>query len=177
MWKRFRTILQFKKMKNLSRGFFKILQFPIFDVRKKKNSLHKLFVKKLYCEVDTCIINYANLHKISPKETREKWTRVFFVCMFVTSNNLETTTRACVSEAHSRQWCVLNSNNNFGRPVCWHFIVFYRAQLSRRFFKARALARSRNQFARSQKTIGSHFKLKSEFVRTRVPLTPALESS
>ena len=32
-------------MKNLSKGFFKILQFPIFD-KKKKKSLDKFFSKK-----------------------------------------------------------------------------------------------------------------------------------
>ena len=31
-------------------------------------------------------------------------TRVFFVCMFVTSYNFETTTRACVSVAPWRHW-------------------------------------------------------------------------
>ena len=37
-----------------------------------------------------------------------------------------------------------------GRRVCWHFSAFYRAWLSRRFLKARAVARFRNQFARGQ---------------------------
>ena len=56
-------------------------------------------------------MKYTNFHKILPKEPREKSARVFFVCMFVTSHNFETTTRACVSEAHWRQWRVRNSNN------------------------------------------------------------------
>ena len=56
-------------------------------------------------------MNYANFHKISPKETWEKWARVFFVCIFVTSYNFETTTRACVSEARLRHPRVRNSTN------------------------------------------------------------------
>ena len=44
-------------------------------------------------------MKHTNFHKISPKETREKWARVFSVCMFVTSYNFETTTHACVSMA------------------------------------------------------------------------------
>ena len=44
-------------------------------------------------------MNYKDFHKISPKETRKKLARVFFVCMFVTSYHFETTTRACVSKA------------------------------------------------------------------------------
>ena len=44
-------------------------------------------------------MNYTDFHKISLKETRKKLARVFIVCMFATSYNFETTTRACVSEA------------------------------------------------------------------------------
>ena len=47
-------------------------------------------------------MKHTNFHKISPKETREKWARVFFVCMFVTSYNFETTTHACASMAFWR---------------------------------------------------------------------------
>ena len=63
-------------------------------------------MKKLYCEVGIYIIKYTNFQKISPKETREKWARVFFFCMFVTSYNFETTTHACVSMALWRHWRV-----------------------------------------------------------------------
>ena len=51
-------------------------------------------------------MKHKNFQKISPKETREKWGRVFFVCMFVTSYNFETTTHACVSMALWRHWRV-----------------------------------------------------------------------
>jgi len=57
------------------------------------------------------IMNYANFQKISPKETWEKWARVSLFCIFVTSYNFETTTRACVSEAHLRHPLVWNSDN------------------------------------------------------------------
>ena len=49
--------------------------------------------------------------------------------------------------------------HKFGRHICWHLIAFYRARRSCKFIKARAIARFRNQFARGQKTIGSHLKL------------------
>ena len=39
---------------------------------KKKKSLDKI-VKKLYCEVGIYTMKYANFHKISTKETQEKW--------------------------------------------------------------------------------------------------------
>ena len=61
-------------------------------------------MKKLYCEVGICIMKHTNFQKISPKETREKWACVFFVCLFVTSYNFETTTHACVSKALWRHW-------------------------------------------------------------------------
>ena len=44
-------------------------------------------------------MKHTNFQKVSPNETREKWARVFFVCMFATSYNFETTTHACVSMA------------------------------------------------------------------------------
>ena len=47
-------------------------------------------------------MKHTNFHKISPKEKREKWARVLFVCMFVTSYNFETTTHACASMAFWR---------------------------------------------------------------------------
>ena len=66
-------------------------------------------------------MKHTNFKKISPKATREKWARVFFVCMFVTSYNFETTTHACVYMAlwrHARLrrrrivliWYVLSSS-------------------------------------------------------------------
>ena len=58
--------------------------------------------------------------------------------------------------------------HKFGRHVCWHFIAFYRARLSRRIFKARAIALFWNQFTRGQKTIGSHlnpFNQQNGFIR------------
>ena len=51
-------------------------------------------------------MKHTNFQKISPKKTREKWARVFFVCMFVTSYNFETTTHACVLMALWRHWRV-----------------------------------------------------------------------
>ena len=57
-------------------------------------------------EVRIYIMKHTNFQKISPKETREKWARVFFFCMFVTPYNFETTTHACVSKALWRHWCV-----------------------------------------------------------------------
>ena len=47
-------------------------------------------------------MKHTNFHKTSPKETREKWELVFFVCMFVTSYNFETATHA--SMAFWRHW-------------------------------------------------------------------------
>ena len=79
------------------REFLKIVQFHIFDW--KKGILTQNFVKKLYCEVGIYIMKQTNFHKISLKETREKWARVFFVCMFVTSYNFEMTMHACTSMA------------------------------------------------------------------------------
>ena len=63
-------------------------------------------MNKLYCEVGIYIIKHTNFQKISPKETREKWARVFFFCMFVTSYNFKTTTHACVSKALKHHWRV-----------------------------------------------------------------------
>ena len=51
-------------------------------------------------------MKHTNFQNISPKEIREKWARVFFACMFVTSYNFETTTHACVSMALWRHWRV-----------------------------------------------------------------------
>ena len=46
---------------------------------------------------------HTNFHKISPKETREKWGHaVFLVCMFVTSYNFEMNVHACASIAFWR---------------------------------------------------------------------------
>ena len=43
----------------------------------------------------------TKFHEISPTETQEKWARVFFVCMFVTSYmyNFEKTMLTCVAIA------------------------------------------------------------------------------
>ena len=56
-------------MKNLARGFLKILQFYIFDL--KKRILRYNFVKILYCEVGIYSMKYTNFHKISLTETQE----------------------------------------------------------------------------------------------------------
>ena len=56
----------------------------MFLIKKEKSSI-KMLSKKLYFEVGIYILKYTNFHKISPKETQEKWARVFFVCMLVTS--------------------------------------------------------------------------------------------
>ena len=159
-------------------------------------------------------MNYANFQKISPKETWEKWARVSFFCIFVTSYNFETTTRACVSEARLRHPLVWNSDNTvncfellcptwklfleilghmfgdkiqkkenlpYGWLTHWKWATMVAkirplrvtrggwccAWLTRRFFKACAIARFRNQFARGHKTIGSHLNcclLWSKFV-------------
>ena len=61
-------------------------------------------------------MKYTNFHKISPKETREKWERVFFVCMFVTLYNFETTTHACASLAFWRHLARLR-----GRSIVFIF--------------------------------------------------------
>ena len=65
-------------------------------------------------------MNYTNFHKIAPKETWEKWARVSFVCIFVTSYNFETTTPACVSEARLRHRLVWNSDQtvNYFELLC-----------------------------------------------------------
>ena len=57
-------------------------------------------------------MKHTNFPKISPKETREKKARVFFVCMFVTSYNFETTAHACASMAF---WRILTSFGAFER--------------------------------------------------------------
>ena len=68
-------------------------------------------------------MKYTNFQKISPKETREKWARVFFVCMFVTSCNFETTTHACVSMALWRHWRVWEGEESCNL-VCSIFKLF-----------------------------------------------------
>ena len=100
LWKRFRTIIWTNE--KIIQRFLKNLTISYFWLKKEILGLH--FVKRVYCEVGIFVMKSTDFHKISPKETREKWACVFFVCMFVTYYNFETRSGARVPEANWRQW-------------------------------------------------------------------------
>jgi len=74
LWKLFRTILQFEKIKNLSGGFLKILQFPIFYLKKKK-SFDKIVLKNYMVKWASISWSIQTFTKFHQNETRVNWAR------------------------------------------------------------------------------------------------------
>ena len=111
-------------------------------------------------------MKYTNFHMISPKETREKWARVFFVSMFVTRYNFETATRACVSEAH---WLVCSKLDAVLVDISVPFIARdFRAD----FLK---LAPSRD-FETSSRAVKTRVSTSRQTKSGTPPLLPPLQS-
>ena len=83
---------------------------------------------------------YHEAYKLSKNFTEgntRKWARVFFVCMFVTSYNFETTTHACVSMALWRHWHVWE-----GEELCYLQAIF--VNIATRFWRWKF--RTRNSY-------------------------------
>ena len=108
------------KNEKFIKGIFKNHTISYFWL-KKRNPYIKfclkiiLWSRHLYHEVYKLLKNFT--------ETREKWARVFFICMFVTSYNFETTTHTCVSMALWRHWRVWEGEESCNL-VCSIFKLF-----------------------------------------------------